>query len=81
MLVSLGITVLFIPMALYLIYGLVINPTIGIGEVCIGFVGCFAFGTGLFNIVAAWIHQYLGHKVTIICLLGGAALITLSILI
>ena len=40
--------------------------------------GCFIVGIGLFNIVAAWIGQYLGHWVTLGCLLLGGALIAIS---
>ena len=38
-------------------------------------IGCFVMGVGLFNIVAAFIHQYLGHKLTVVCLLGGGCIV------
>ena len=44
----------------------------------LGYVGTFIVGIGLFNIVAAWIHQYLGHLLTAVCLLGGTALTLFS---
>jgi hypothetical protein len=44
----------------------------------LGLIGSFTVGIGLFNIVAAWIHQYLGHLLTAICLLGGTALTLFS---
>lgn len=40
--------------------------------------GCIIMGVGLFNLVAIIIKQYLGHLVTIICLLGGGALVGIS---
>ncbi len=48
-------------------------------QTVLGLVGTFIFGVGLFNIVAAWIHQYLGHAVTAVCLLGGTALTALAL--
>jgi len=47
----------------------------------LGCLGTFVFGIGLFNIVAAWLHQYLGHAVTVSCLLTGAAMVAVSCLI
>ena len=40
--------------------------------------GCLIIGIGLFNIVAAWIGQYLGHAVTAGCFLLGGALVAIS---
>jgi hypothetical protein len=37
----------------------------------VGLIGSFSIATGLFNIIAAFLHQYLGHKVTIISIAGG----------
>ena len=42
-------------------------------------LGCIVMGVGLFNIVAAFIHQYLGHALTAICLLGGGAVVAFSV--
>ena len=47
----------------------------------LGCLGSFVFGIGLFNIVAAWLHQYLGHAVTAICLSLGALMTAASCLI
>ena len=42
-------------------------------------LGCFVIGVGLFNIVAAFIHQYLGHALTAICFLGGGGIVAFSV--
>ena len=47
----------------------------------LGYAGGFVVGLGLFNLVAAWLHQYLGHIFTIICLLAGAGMITATFLV
>ena len=47
----------------------------------LGCLGSFVFGVGLFNIVAAWLHQYLGHTVTAVCLSLGALMVAASCLI
>ena len=44
----------------------------------LGAAGGFVLGIGLFNIVGAWIEQYMGHWVTIICIVLGAAMMTAS---
>lgn len=44
----------------------------------LAFIGCLVMGVGLFNLVAIIIKQYLGHLLTIICLLGGGALIAIA---
>ena len=82
-----GIAALLIPMTIYTAYVFFINPPmasdtrVSIMDFIIsmlGFAGAFAVGVGLFNIVAAWIHQYLGHLLTAVCLLGGTALTLFS---
>ncbi|HWP21280.1 MAG TPA: hypothetical protein VN417_00960 [Candidatus Cryosericum sp.] len=47
----------------------------------LGCLGSFVFGIGLFNIVAAWLHQYLGHAVTAVCLSLGALMVAAGCLI
>ena len=47
----------------------------------LGCLGSLVFGIGLFNIVAAWLHQYLGHAVTVGCLSLGALMVAISCLI
>ena len=44
----------------------------------LGSAGGFVLWIGLFNIIGAWLHQYLGHWVTIICIGLGAAMMTAS---
>ena len=51
------------------------------GMILVGAIGAFVFGFGLFNLVAAWIHQYLGHRVTIISIVLGAVLMALPFVI
>ena len=48
------------------------------GVVMLGYAGSIMIGIGLFNVMAAFVHQYLGHKMTIICLGGGSFLIVLT---
>lgn len=73
-----GIAALMLPQVIYL-YCIAINPAPNEWPLALGYVGTFVMGIGLFNIVAAWIHQYLGHLLTAICMLGGAALTLCSI--
>ena len=78
-----GIVALMIPIINYTAYVFFINPPMAVDVsitimdfiiAMLGFAGAFVVGVGLFNIVAAWIHQYLGHLLTAVCLLGGTAL-------
>jgi len=75
-----GIIALFLPLAVYIIYMLGLNgdQIVG-GWAFLALLGCMVMGVGLFNIVAAFIHQYLGHRLTFGCLLGGGAMLALSI--
>jgi len=76
-----GVIVLLLPMIVYLVFGL-LNPYVfNSGFVMLGYAGSIMVGIGLFNIMAAFVHQYLGHKMTIICLGGGGFLILLTYLI
>ena len=77
-LVAVGITALMLPQVLYLIFEISINHAPNEWPLILGYIGAFAVGVGLFNIVAAWIHQYLGHLLTFICIIGGGAFIFLS---
>lgn len=76
---GIGIAVLLLPMIVYLVYTLAINPAPSEWTLLLGQAGTFIIGIGLFNIVGAWIHQYLGHFLTFICILGGLALTALSL--
>lgn len=76
---AVGVTVLLLPMVLYLVYTLVIHPAPGEWTLLLGQAGTFLIGIGLFNIVAAWIHQYLGHLFTFVCIFGGSVLTALAL--
>ena len=76
---AMGILAVMLPQIIYLVYILVINPAPNEWTIMLGYVGAFIVGVGLFNIVAAWIDQYLGHWLTAVCLLGGTALTLLSL--
>jgi hypothetical protein len=79
-LVASGIVALVLPLFFYTIYISVFNEAQSVGGwPLLAIVGCIVMGVGLFNIVAAFIHQYLGHKLTAICLLGGGTVVALSI--
>lgn len=47
----------------------------------LGCLGGFVMGIGFFNIIAAWLHQFLGHFVTLGCIAAGAVLMALSLLL
>lgn len=77
--VTVGITVLLLPMIIYvLVCG---SKDVESGWLMLGLAGSFIIGIGLFNIVAAWLGQYLGHMVTFVCLLGGGSLVAISSLL
>ena len=82
LLCALGIFALMLPQILYLVCIIMLGVTED-WQVMLGYVGSFIVGIGLFNIVAAFVHQYLGHLVTVICIFGGSALtlFALSLLI
>ncbi len=75
---AIGGTALLLPMTIYVIYT-GINRAPNEWPILLGFIGTFIIGTGLFNIVGAWIHQYLGHLFTTVCLLGGTLLTLFSL--
>lgn len=78
---ALGVVVLLLPMIVYLVFGLLNPHVFNSGFVMLGYAGSIMIGIGLFNVTAAFVHQYLGHKMTIICLGGGGFLILLTYLI
>ena len=45
----------------------------------LGILGCLTVSVGLCNIVAIFFRQYLGHKLTAICLLGGGTMVGISV--
>ncbi len=76
--VALGLIVLLAP---GLIFAVAAGRTSGDpnnGWIVLGFFGGFVAGIGLFNLVAAWLHQYLGHLVTLACLLLGGGLMAFT---
>jgi len=78
-LVAFGIIAFVLPLIIYTIYISKFDENQSIGGWFLpAIVGCLVMGVGLFNIVAAFIHQYLGHKLTWACLLGGGAVVGLS---
>jgi len=81
LLVFLGCTALLLPVVLYGVITLAVFPAPNSPLLMLGWLGAFIFGVGLFNIVAAWIHQYLGHAVTAVCFALGTALVAISCLL
>ena len=77
-LVGIGIAALLLPMLVYTLLNTIVFNAPNSGWLFLGGVGSFIFGIGLFNIVAAWIGQYLGHAVTFGCCGLGAGLIAMS---
>lgn len=77
-LVGIGIAVLILPMPVYMILNTIVFSAQNSGWLFLGGAGSFVVGIGLFNIVAAWIGQYLGHRVTFGCFGFGAVLIAVS---
>ncbi|MBQ9112305.1 MAG: hypothetical protein IJY08_01870 [Clostridia bacterium] len=75
---AIGITALVLPLFLYIILIQVFDAP-NSGWIMLGVAGCFIIGIGLFNIVAAFIRQYLGHALTVGCFLGGGLLVYLSV--
>ena len=76
-LVLLGISVLLLPVVLYLIY--VIPFQVNSPWIMVGWLGGFLIGISLFNLVAIILKQYLGHLVTFIPFILGCLLIWLSL--
>ena len=80
-LVACGLGALVLPMIILLLVTAIWFPAPDSGFLLLAMVGCFIIGIGLFNIVAAWLDQYLGHKVTIGCFLVGGILVLISCVI
>ncbi len=81
LLVIIGITALLLPMFVFILLMIFVLPKVNSGWLVLVYIGCFIIGIGLFNIVAAFINQYLGHLVTFGCLILGGALIAISCVI
>lgn len=80
-LVCCGIGGLVLPLFILILITSVIAPAPNSGFLFLAMVGCFIIGIGIFNIVAAWIGQYLGHAVTLGCFLLGGLLVAISCVI
>ncbi len=78
LLTCIGLFLLFLPMCAFLFAAIILLPDSNSPWLLLGMVGGFAAGIGLFNIVAAWLEQYLGHWVTILCLVLGGAMMAAS---
>lgn len=80
-LVFCGITGLLLPLVVLIIVTCIWFPVPNSGFLLLAMAGCFIIGIGIFNIIAAWINQYLGHWVTIGCFLLGGVLVAISLTI
>lgn len=80
-LVFCGIAGLVLPLVILLLVTEVFFPVPSSGFLIMAMAGCFIIGIGIFNIVAAWIGQYLGHAVTIGCFSVGGILVAISCII
>ena len=80
-LITIAITALLLPAILVLFFALRIPGSSNNAILLLGFAGGFVVGLGLFNLVAAWLRQYLGHVFTIICLLAGAGMIAAAFMV
>lgn len=76
-----SIGVLVLPLIILLLVTELWYPAPNSGFLVLAIAGCFIIGVGLFNIVAAWIGQYLGHWVTVGCFLLGGAFVSISLVI
>lgn len=81
LLVVCGIVVLVLPLVALILVTEVWFPAPNSGFLVMAMGGCFIIGIGLFNIVAAWIGQYLGHWVTAGCFALGGVLVSISLVI
>lgn len=80
LLLTVGLFALISPVLLFAVIVLRFRPDAGYWLLP-GCLGGFVMGIGFFNIIAAWLHQYLGHFVTLSCIAAGAALMALSLLL
>ena len=80
-LVCCGIGGLVLPLITFILVTSVFFPAPNSGFLFLAMVGCFIIGIGIFNVVAAWIGQYLGHWVTLGCFILGGLLVAISCVI
>ena len=72
----LGVVAFVLP---FVVFTLLVPGEVPGGWQILALVGCFPIGVGLFNLVAAFLHQYLGHKLTFISFATGGALVAFSL--
>ena len=77
-LITIGLVVLFLPCLVFAVAGGRAAGNPNNGWILLGVLGGFVSGVGLFNLVAAWLHQYLGHVFTLACLLVGGGLMAFT---
>ena len=77
-LTCLGIIAFFLPLLGFLFSALFICHDAVNAWIVLGLFGGMVFGTGLCNLVVAWMDQYLGHWVTIVCLVLGGIMMAAS---
>ena len=77
-LISIGLAVLLLPSIVFAVAAGRASGDPNNGWLLLGVLGGFIAGVGLFNLVAAWLHQYLGHLFTLLCLLTGSGLMAFT---
>ena len=78
LLIVLGLVVFPAPMVLFILYLDAAPGGLTLWSALFGLAGGFCLGVGLFNIVAAFLGQYLGHKVTGYAICWGVALMIIA---
>lgn len=73
-LMAIGIILMFLPAVIFYLIGSKVPGSDENVGIFIGAVGGFIMGIGFFNIVSAFLKQYLGHIVTLAAVLLGGAL-------
>ena len=79
--VTCGLIALVLPLFVLIFVTQYWYPAPNSGFLIMTMAGAFIIGVGLFNIVAAWMNQYLGHWVTAGSILIGSILIGISLII
>lgn len=73
---------LFLLPSILFVYSLIVltrNDVYIVGPLAgLGLIGCILIGWGFGNIIAAFMHIYLGHRATIVFILAGAMFILIT---
>lgn len=77
-LITIGLVMLLLPCIVFAVAAGRAAGNPNNGWILLGVLGGFFTGIGLFNLVAAWLHQYLGHIFTLLCLLIGGGLMAFT---